>query len=167
LLQHQPESVYIDVDIPPLVSIAHWYLDEISNGRAVIGPEDPHLPRVDGARGRPGWSACLPSWRLPDLKPGTFDVFINCFSFQEMEPDTVRQYAGIVAEIAPQYVVSLNSRKGKPIASETRKVGVQQPTTSDMIRCTFEALGYRTSRVFGRPTAPPQAELIVLHRGTT
>ena len=45
---------------------------------------------------------------------GPFDVFVNSFSFQEMEPDVVEHYVSQVASKQVSYVVSLNSRKGKP-----------------------------------------------------
>jgi hypothetical protein len=36
-------------------------------------------------------SAGLPNYRIDDLAQ-TFDVFLNSYSFQEMEPDVVSQY---------------------------------------------------------------------------
>ena len=59
----------------------------------------------------------LPSWRIDDVD-GPFDLFVNCFSFQEMEPDVVVNYVAKVAEKDVEWVVSLNSRKGKPKAME-------------------------------------------------
>lgn len=160
LLMHADPTVqYVDLDIPPLSVIAHYYL-------STVFPKAKFLSNLDLAsrgtlelgEGQP--SACLSSWHLPQLT-GTTDLFVNSFSFQEMEPHVVQNYAAQVARLGARYVVSLNSRAGKPLAANS-KVGVEQQVKSDFIRKTFEKLGYTTLLRGGRPMAPPQAELLIL-----
>jgi putative sugar O-methyltransferase len=163
LHQFSPDTVYVDVDIPPLTSIAGWYLRTVIDGKPTFGPIDA-LPGPDDPAWVAGFAASLPSWRLPECRAGSWDLFVNAFSFQEMEPDTVAAYADLVAEISPRYVVSQNSRAGKPLATAEREVGVTEQTTSDMIVAAFERHDFRVIGRFDRPACPPQAELVVLER---
>lgn len=165
LSHHYPNSVYIDVDIPPLVSIASWYLRKVAPDAATTGPlDEPGFVLKSDEAWRRGFVACLPSWKLPEIPSGKVDVFVNSFSFQEIEPEAVEAYCDIIATIAPRYVVSLNSRAGKPLAKPGRPVGMVKQTTSAFIQSQFAARGYVLVRRFGRPAAPPQAELAVLRR---
>jgi hypothetical protein len=71
-------------------------------------------------RGNPAHDGLvLPNWRIEDIT-GAFDVFVNAFSFQEMEPDVVAHYIATVAAKNPSYVVSLNSKAGKPVAKKEK-----------------------------------------------
>ncbi len=161
LMSSMPEVQYVDIDIPPLGTVAHYYL-------ANRFPERTLLSGLDTAKGTPvhlepgGPSACLPAWELPKLT-GQADLFVNAFSFQEMEPHVVSNYAKQIARLDTKLVVSLNTRAGKPMKADNA-IGVQEQVTSNSIVSTFEALGYETVARIGRPAAPPQAELVVLRR---
>ena len=81
-----------NLDIPPLLTVASWYLRHPVPGTVDrVRPDDPRR-RSDRSRG----SACLPNWRIDDVA-GPFDVFVNSYSFQEMEPDVVKHYVARVA----------------------------------------------------------------------
>jgi putative sugar O-methyltransferase len=159
--QMDPSVQYVDMDIPPLSTIANYYLSQVFPGSQFLGTDDlaPGQTLTLGP-GQP--SACLSSWQFPQLS-GSCDLFINTFSFQEMEPDVVRNYAAQAERIGAEYVVSMNSRKGKPLASEAGW-GVEEQVLSEFINSTFNYLGYRTVARLGRPAAPPQAELLILRR---
>jgi putative sugar O-methyltransferase len=161
--QHSPESVYVDVDIPPLTNVAGWYLGKVIDGKPTLGPRD-FIPGPNDGTWTTGFAASIPSWRLPECPAGKFDLFVNAFSFQEMEPETVSSYADLVAQIGPLHVASQNSRGGKVLATPEREVGVTRKTTSDMIVADFERHGYRVIGRFDRPACPPQAQLVVLER---
>ncbi|MGB3737143.1 MAG: putative sugar O-methyltransferase, partial [Ilumatobacter sp.] len=109
-------------------------------------------------------SACISSWQLPQVV-GSLDLFGNAFSFQEMEPPVVANYAAQISRLETEYVVSLNSRAGKPLKAES-SVGVQTPVTSQFIAERFADHGYTPVARLGRPAAPPQAELLLLRRTT-
>jgi putative sugar O-methyltransferase len=164
LHQYRPDTVYVDVDLPPLTSIAGWYFRQVIAGKPTFGPNE-RLPGPADALWETGFVASMPSWRLLEVAHADFDLFVNCFSFQEMEPETVDGYADLVATIGPDYVATQNSRTGKPIATDDQTVGVQRQTTSDMIVAAFERRGYSVVHRFGRPVSPPQAELVILERG--
>jgi hypothetical protein len=104
----------------------------------------------------------LPPWRIDDVS-GPFDVFVNCFSFQEMEPHVVANYIAKVAAKDVSYVVSLNSRYGKPKADES-EIGVVEQVTSASIVTMFEQHGYELCRAYGQPHIRSAGELVVLRK---
>lgn len=152
------EIQYVNVDIPPLSVVADYYLTGVG-----AGPILRNLDLADGATvvlESGGRSACLSPWHLPGIE-GRADVFVNAFSFQEMEPAVVANYASQIARLGTQVVISLNSRRGKPLA-ETNEIGVREQVTSDSIAREFASHGYEVVARLGRPAAPPQAELLIM-----
>lgn len=159
VLSRDADAVYVNVDIPPLLTVASFYLDQLFGDRVATYEGLPEAGRLelDG-------SACLPSWRIRDVvRP--FDVFVNSFSFQEMEPEVVEQYANDVAALDVPWVVSLNSRAGKAVQDAANPIGVRQPVTSRRIAELFEAQGYRCVATYGDPLLQSNAELAILRRG--
>jgi putative sugar O-methyltransferase len=145
---------YVDLDIPPLMTVASYYLRELFGDRIDVYD--------DGWSGRvgPDRSAVLPAWRIEDVD-GPFDLFVNSFSFQEMEPHVVANYIAKVAERDVSYVVSLNSRKGKPKAS-AGGIGVVEQVTSASIVEMFGGHGYELVGTYGPPYLRSAGELVVL-----
>jgi len=152
------EAAYVDCDIPPLVAIAAYYLDRLHPG-GVETPAD--LPVGPFGIDRLG---AIPSWRLPDLR-GTYEVFVNSYSFQEMEPDVVDNYVDLVAGLGVEYAVSLNSRAGKRRASAGRAGGAISPVTSQFIVDAFTRRGFEPVGRYGEPLIVSAGELVVLRRG--
>jgi putative sugar O-methyltransferase len=161
LLSSIPTIQYVNVDIPPLSVITHYYLSQSL-------PPRPLRSHVDLAGDRTfaleagGESGSFSSWQLP-LLTGAPDLCLNAFSFQEMEPHVVENYADQIARLGARTVVSLNSRAGKPVRQEGR-VGVEQQVLSAFIATTFAARGYELVAALGRPAAPAQAELLIMRR---
>lgn len=151
VLRRDETARYVDLDIPPLLTVASYYLTTLF-GERVSTPDDP-----------PSDSACLPNWRLPQVR-GPFDVFVNSFSFQEMEPHVVDHYVGMVAELGVKYVVSLNSRAGKRRAIAGEEGGVLEPVTSGLIVEQFGRRGYAVCGRYGEPLIHSAGELVVLKR---
>jgi hypothetical protein len=111
----------------------------------------------------------LPNWRINDVR-GDFDVFVNSFSFQEMEPNVVEHYIDAVAETGVKHVVSLNSRKGKPKADQRGDRhwgGVTEPVTSQLIIDLFSARGYQLQGRYNTPLIHSAGELVVLSRSSS
>lgn len=158
VLRRDDQARYVNLDIPPLLTVSSYYLTTLFGDRVRIpDPLDADGP-VD-----PAASACLPNWRLPDVT-GQFDVFVNSFSFQEMEPHVVEHYTGMVADLGVTYVVSLNSREGKRRATEGAEGGVLDPVTSDRIIAMFGERGYSVRGRYGSPYLYSAGELVVLKR---
>jgi len=159
VLQRNDAARYVNLDIPPLVTVAAYYLAELFGHDRVLLPADaPEHGPIEVAN-----SACLPNWRLPDIV-GPFDVFMNAFSFQEMEPDVVEHYVQAVADLDVQYAVSFNSVLGKPKKVEGSEGGVLDPVTSSRIIEMFERRGYRLLHTYRDPLVVSAAEVAVLER---
>jgi putative sugar O-methyltransferase len=158
LMSRDPDAVYVNLDIPPLLTVASWYLHELFGDR--VGLYDSGISPT-GSLDVAG-SAVLPNYRLPDLT-GEYDVFVNSFSFQEMEPDVVENYVDLVVARGVKWAVSLNSRLGKPVKSEGR-VGVVDPVTSARIIQMFERRGFELMGTYNSPLIHSAGQLAVLRR---
>ena len=158
ILMRRSKAVrYVDLDIPPLLTVASYYLRELF-GECVAVYDDAWAGRVG-----PDRSAVLPSWRIDGID-GPFDLFVNCFSFQEMEPHVVANYVAKVADKDVAYVVSLNSRKGKPKASAGGIGVIEQVRSADIVEM-FAGHGYELVGTYGPPYLRSAAELTVLCSG--
>ncbi|MGH8968574.1 MAG: putative sugar O-methyltransferase [Actinomycetes bacterium] len=154
LMRRSPDVRYVDLDIPPLMTVASYYLRELFGDRIDVYDDD------WSGRVGPDRSAVLPAWRIEDVD-GPFDVFMNAFSFQEMEPHVVANYVAKVAEKDVSYVVSLNSRKGKRRADDGGIGVIEQVTSADIVDM-FDGHGYDLVRTYGPPHLRSAGELAVL-----
>lgn len=169
VMQRDHEARYVDLDIPPLLTVATYYLSTLFGSARVLTPDE--IP-ADGPVTVPR-SGCVPNWRTVDVT-GPFDVFVNSYSFQEMEPDVVANYIAAISEIGVTYVVSLNSRHGKPRheaaatpdGSGASTPGVLDPVTSTRIVAMFEQHGYELLGRYGAPLIYSAGELTVLRRAS-
>jgi len=160
VLARSDTARYVNVDIPPLVTVSSYYLTELFGHERVL-TYDERVPST-GPIDVPD-SACLPNWRLEDVS-GPFDVFVNSYSFQEMEPPVVEHYVDAVCRMGVEYVVSLNSIAGKPKATDGDAVGVLDPVTSRLIIELFERRGYDLLGTYNRPLIVSAGEIAVLRR---
>ncbi len=163
LLSRDPEARYVNLDIPPLVTVSSYYLKTLFGDR--VTTYDGNLTKAGELK--LDTSAVLPNWRIKDVR-GDFDVFVNAYSFQEMEPNVVEHYIDAVAETGVKHVVSLNSRNGKPKASERGNRhwgGVIEPVTSQLIVDLFNARGYQLQGRYNTPLIYSAGELVVLSKG--
>jgi putative sugar O-methyltransferase len=104
---------YVDCDIPPLSLIATYYLEQVFGSSAVAGYQlTRNMSTIDAAVLRKNYRAVvLCSWQLPRLT-GVFDLFVNSMSFQEMEPDVVKNYVDDVRRLRVKTVLIRNIREG-------------------------------------------------------
>lgn len=159
VLGHNDAARYVNLDIPPLLTVASYYLAQLFGPDAVmLSAEAPEQGEIEVTR-----SACLPTWRLPDVA-GPFDVFMNSYSFQEMEPDVVEHYVQAVADLEVRYALSFNSVHGKPKHVEGQEGGVLDPVTSARIIDMFQRRGYRLLGTYRDPLVVAAAEIAVLER---
>jgi hypothetical protein len=77
-------------------------------------------------------------WQLPRVK-GQVDLFANFMSFQEMEPDVVRNYIKMVQPLVKYHVLVRNSAVGKKVAAKKGDIGVMEQVKSDFIQQQFDA----------------------------
>ncbi|GGB22301.1 hypothetical protein GCM10011492_10110 [Flexivirga endophytica] len=155
-----PGARYVDLDIPPLLSVATYYLESLlgaervtSYDQAASAPGPIHVPQ----------SGVLPNYRIEDLD-AEFEVFVNSFSFQEMEPDVVDHYIDQVCAKGIRYAVSLNSRAGKPRAANPGDWGALEPVTSANIIEMFATRGLELVGSYDAPYVRGAGQLNVFRR---
>jgi putative sugar O-methyltransferase len=119
---------YIDIDIPPTQFAADYYLKQILGADQVTGFDDlldqKSIP-IDFLKP----ASVLCSWQIEHLQ-GEVDLFVNFISFQEMEPDVVRNYLYHIDRLKTRWVLLRNMREGKQIKRDGH-VGVMTPIRSD------------------------------------
>ncbi|AKU15182.1 putative sugar O-methyltransferase [Luteipulveratus mongoliensis] len=160
VMSRDEDARYVDLDIPPLLTVASYYLTEL------FGPD--RVATYDDTLSKPGpitveKSAVLPNFRIEDLE-GEFEVFVNSFSFQEMEPDVVDHYVDQVSSKGLRYVVSLNSRQGKPKAAEAGQWGALDPVKSADIVEMFGRRGFTQVGEYDQPLVRSGGQVVVLKR---
>lgn len=161
LLANDPGIRYVDLDIPPLLTVASWYLHHRFPDRDLRCYDD-EVP-ADGPFTL-GTSGVLPNYRIGDLQD-QFEVFVNTFSFQEMEPDVVQHYIDQVCAKGVRYVVSLNSVKGKPKADRPGAGwGALDPVRTRDIVDWFTARGFRLVGEYADPLVRSSGKVVVLKR---
>jgi len=127
---HTQDFKYIDVDLPPMFSIAHEYMRNacnLSEKELYISDLDQTPKKLDIAE-LPMFSF-LPSWEMENLT-GKIDLFVNFISFQEMEPPIVRNYLKRVSDLEAEVILLRNMREGKQKATKSR-VGVITPVLGE------------------------------------
>ncbi|WP_161626822.1 putative sugar O-methyltransferase [Desulfospira joergensenii] len=158
---------YIDIDIPPTAYIATRYLQEVFGKRHTLeysltrGNERIEIDEIEKSYK----SAVLMPWQIPCLR-GKVDLFVNFFSFQEMEPAVVENYAKFVDKCRPDYLLLRNQRGGQKLAEKPGKVGViKQTTREDYIRFfpNYECLAI-DSKIFGCIKEEFKSEVMVFKR---
>jgi hypothetical protein len=80
----------------------------------------------------------LPAWKMPEYRNVGIDLFWNAASFQEMEPDVVRNYLALVRGMAPRWI-SIMAMPGGNYWGEWQpgRGGTKQPVMSSIY---FDAL---------------------------
>ena len=123
---------YIDIDIPPVSFVAQEYLSNVLGRtnvatflqtRQLASIEISSLPMA----------SVLCSWQIEKLQ-GQVDLFVNFISFQEMEPDIVKNYLGHVNRLQSRWILLRNMREGKQQKKDENSVGVETPILSEDYR---------------------------------
>jgi putative sugar O-methyltransferase len=160
VLARDPGARYVDIDIPPLLTVASYYLTELFGVERVQSYDS--TVAASGPIEVPG-SGVFPSWRIEDVQ-GEFDVFVNSFSFQEMELDVVDNYIRAVCAKGVKYAVSLNSREGTYKAENAGDWGSMEPVKSADIIGMFEKRGYTLVGQYDEPLVRGGRQLNVLKK---
>jgi putative sugar O-methyltransferase len=119
---------YINADIPPVGFVSSYYLQEIfgeENIACYNTTKD--LETIDIKNFSKSYKALnLCAWQVPKLQ-GKIDLFVNFISFQEMEPDVVKNYCKHVERLQPKYILLRNMLEGKKKNNDTYRSGVEEP----------------------------------------
>ena len=140
---YNPEQTIILFDIPPQLYILNQYLKKRFGSR-VIPYETAVEIDMSGKRSLPdelrGKIIILPTARMPDWSTLKIDLFWNCASFQEMEPNVVRNYLQMAKAMQPEAVFIAASPGGnytgpwKPGSGSTKEA-----VTSELFKECLES----------------------------
>lgn len=118
-----PGLQYIDLDLPPMFIIASQYSRCVFSETEVYEFNDPLERNL--AIDTLSKLNFLPNWSIEKLE-GKIDLFVNFISFQEMEPEIVKNYAYHIQRLNPKFLLLRNLREGKQKA-KANKLGVKNP----------------------------------------
>lgn len=122
------DCLYINVDIPPTSFISTYYLKQVF-GETAVGDygslRGKDRLNIDDLR-KKHRAVVLCPWQLPQLE-GSVDLFVNFISFQEMEPEVVKNYTQHVSRLSSRLVLLRNLREGKKKAASRDSLGVLIP----------------------------------------
>lgn len=122
------DCFYINADIPPLAFVSGYYLKSVF-GDETIGAYDNlrELKTLDIDTLKKKYKALnLCAWQIPKLK-GQIDLFVNFISFQEMEPEIVKNYCQHIRRLKPGFILLRNIKEGKKVRDKKNPVGVIDP----------------------------------------
>ena len=75
-------------------------------------------------------ASVLCPWQIEHLQ-GEIDLFLNFISFQEMEPDVVKNYLKHISRLKTRWILLRNIREGKQVRKNGSSVGVEVPIKTD------------------------------------
>jgi len=119
---------YIDIDIPPAGYVAEYYLGEALGKENIFGRSAARKEEEIVIEKLPAITV-LPPWYLEKLS-GSIDLFVNFISFQEMEPDIVKNYLSHVIRLDAKWILLRNMREGKQKKTPENGIGVITPIIS-------------------------------------
>lgn len=102
-----PGATVLGFDIAPQLYVSHQYLRSVFGERFLTYDEAVRLDPADAGEARRmlgGRVAVLPAERLKSWVALPADVLWNSASFQEMEPENVRNYLALVRRMAPRAI---------------------------------------------------------------
>tara|TARA_B100000700_G_scaffold322293_1_gene423447 strand:- start:134 stop:1117 length:984 start_codon:yes stop_codon:yes gene_type:complete len=123
---------YMDFDIAPTLNVADYYLSNVFGRDNVGGYFQQETPVDAGESTRP--LNVFGAWQIEVLDE-PIDLFVNFISFQEMEPEVVKNYLDQVDRVKTKWVLLRNIREGKQTIKE-HGFGVKDPIyTEDYKKC--------------------------------
>lgn len=138
LLKANEDGFYVNIDIPPVAAISTYYLEKVFGAENVLRySQSRTLETIDLIELKKRYKVVvLCPWQLPKLT-GQVEMFANFMSFQEMEPDVVRNYIKLVQPLVSDYALMRNSAHGKKVAKGEGDVGVIEQVKNEFIRAEF------------------------------
>jgi putative sugar O-methyltransferase len=116
-----PNIKFLLCDIPPQLYVAEQYLKSVFPGEVTGYLETSDMEHIDLTKTKP--ITIIGTWQLPKVK-SQVDLFLNSTSFQEMEPDIVKNYLSIIKPLTKQYIYLMQLSAGQKVASKPGEPGV-------------------------------------------
>ena len=128
VLKTLPSVQYIDVDIPPTSFASEYYLKQVFGEQNVSDYDSTQqLSKIPLKQLKQ--ASVLNAWQIEQLE-GEVDLFVNFISFQEMEPEIVKNYLQKVKALNAKWILLRNMREGKQLRKNHR-FGVETPILSE------------------------------------
>ncbi len=159
LKDERNEAFYINADIPPVAFYSTYYLQEIFGKENIANYEDlKNKETLDIEELKNKYKALnICSWQIPKLK-GKIDLFVNFISFQEMEPEVVKNYCKYIDKLEAKYILLRNMLEGKRKKDDNFSAGVKEPILGNdydkflenykLIACDSHTFGFVTEDGF-------------------
>jgi putative sugar O-methyltransferase len=125
---HGQLSFYL-FDVPPQLYVCERYLATVFPGSVVSYRETRGWTEAPAPEA--GKIYIFGTWKLPEVKNLRWELFWNCASFQEMEPDLVLNYLSFVNRQTQRYVFLQELMRGQIQAPREGEHGVLAPTTQE------------------------------------
>ncbi len=122
-----PQMTFCLYDIPPQIYVCEQYLSSVFPGQVVSYRQTRGMKTVPSGDGK---IYIFGSWDFEMVKNMPVDLFWNCASFQEMEPEIVANYLSFVNKSAAN-VFLLEATRGQHVAKQKGEPGVLRKTTFD------------------------------------
>ena len=129
-LKINPKITYIIIDIPPALYVSQQYL--ISQNYKVFTYNDAKkIKSLKEINFNDFNVICLAPWMIDLIYKDSIDLFINVFSFQEMEPWLVKNYLDKALKFTKKHIYLLNLKKGHFITEKKGQHGVLKQTLKE------------------------------------
>ena len=158
-----PDLQYVDLDLPPMFLIASQYSKSVFRDNDIFELSKPLNNKIE--MDTLSKLNFLPNWAIEKLD-GKIDLFVNFISFQEMEPEIVKNYAHHIQRLNPDFLLLRNLREGKQKANGN-KLGVTTPIKGEDYLGFFDKYKVRELNVspFGYKTVDGfNSELMLLEK---
>jgi putative sugar O-methyltransferase len=150
LAKLRPDATILCFDIMPQVYVANQYLKAVMPDRVLPIDKGLALRLADGdISAIKGKIVVLPAWKMPEFQNVAIDLFWNAASFQEMEPNVVRNYLKLVKRMAPRWI-NIMAMPGGNYWGEWQpgRGGTKEPVVSSIY---FDALTPEYACTFDEP----------------
>ena len=123
-LKLNKKTKYLILDIPPTIIFSQYFLSNI--GYKVYGYEEIRKEKnIDIKKIFENYDViCLPTWKIEDLKDFKFDLFVNIYSFQEMEKKQCLNYLSVLKKNLRKYIYIENLISGHTKTKKKNSFGV-------------------------------------------
>jgi hypothetical protein len=102
-----PNATFLLFDIPPQLYVANQYLNAVFGDRVIEYKESKDLDttNMDNLYQKiKGKIVVLPTGLITKWERFKINIFWNCASFQEMEPNIVNNYLRHIKQMKPEYI---------------------------------------------------------------
>lgn len=126
-----PHITFLLFDIPPQLYVCQQYLKKIFPDKVVDYKDTSDIETISSLES--GKIYLFGSWKFPILRNEKIDLFWNCASFQEMEPNVVENYLSFVNASASHIYLG-EKMDGKTVSTDAGRHGVLSAVTIDNYR---------------------------------